>query len=833
MNKDTSQTLTFDEKSILITRTNLQGDITYVSGDFARLNGYEPEELIGKPHNIVRHPDTPAWVYENLWSHLKSGLPWTGLLRNRTKDGKEYWAYSEISPIRKDGNVVGYMCNRFQAKEEQIQKTLKIYSGKKAPADWSNKLAAAKQKKGSLSTIRGQIRVVLFIGFSYLILATILLGFTYNEVRRYSIDLSELQGRTKELEAKIDEQLVSLNSFLSPTTSREQVATLEANYKKLDLEITSDLQYLKDFNRNLGMPSSSEENRQKVEALYKNLKESIEKALEARANKLDLEALSQDSMGIKNRMLQTLERSARRIDEVQKSQNEIIQLSRNAEAAAEEARTTFGDLTNAAPAAKNDLIEKGKKQALGIRGSMRQIRTNLGEGDSNEMGQLADSLRSSARDFSAFINLSSSILQGSDDGGNVSLSNKLDEIFDTIATEYETVLRSRITIREWVHMFGIAGTMGLGLLMLSSMPFFISRKFLIPLETLQKESDRMAEGDLSGRFEIRGKDEVSSVMQSMMTMSINFRGLISQMIDSSRSSSRSSEILSGHSVRLQESAREQASATEETSAAVEQLTSGAEQVVDTVHRQTENVLKNQENSRQMKSAMETMRSSMNELKDMARRSAEQASSGEATVNGAVRAMEEIKNQAARISEIIGLITDISEQTNLLALNAAIEAARAGEGGRGFAVVADEISRLADRTSQSVKEIEQLIQLTTRAVSNGSDQITNAAQNFNDITTRVGQIDISSDSLDMIVEDLLRRAEEVKGTTEIVTHLASDIENASQEQKRAMTEINDNVQSINVKSQIVGESSEDLLHIVQDLATQSEQLKNLIEQFRVG
>jgi methyl-accepting chemotaxis protein len=235
----------------------------------------------------------------------------------------------------------------------------------------------------------------------------------------------------------------------------------------------------------------------------------------------------------------------------------------------------------------------------------------------------------------------------------------------------------------------------------------------------------------------------------------------------------------------------------------------------------------------MKSDMETMRTNMANLKDMAKQSAEQASTGEITINGAVAAMEEIKVQAARIGEIIGLITDISEQTNLLSLNAAIEAARAGEGGRGFAVVADEISRLADRTSVSVKEIEQLIQLTSRAVSNGSDRISNAVSNFKDITGRVGQIDQSSDTLAGMVENLLNRAEDMAKTTRIVTDLAADIENASQEQKRAMTEINDNVQSINQKSQVVGESSEDLFRLVKDLNDQAEQLKNLVGQFRVG
>ena len=163
---------------------------------------------------------------------------------------------------------------------------------------------------------------------------------------------------------------------------------------------------------------------------------------------------------------------------------------------------------------------------------------------------------------------------------------------------------------------------------------------------------------------------------------------------------------------------------------------------------------------------------------------------------------------------------------------AAQAARAGEGGRGFAVVADEISHLADRTAQSIKEIEKLVRLTTQAVENGSNQFTVAAGNFKDIIHRVTIIDTSAGNLMQTVKSQVEMADRIGQTTKKVTEIALEIENAAEEQKRAMNEINENIQSISERSQNVGSSAEDLAVLVHEMAEQSEFLRGLVTQFKV-
>jgi len=96
------------ENEIIISRTDLQGVITYVNETFAVISGYEANELIGKPHNIVRHPDMPKSVFKDLWETLQRGESWQGIVKNKRKDDGYYWVYANVSGVYKEGKLVEY-----------------------------------------------------------------------------------------------------------------------------------------------------------------------------------------------------------------------------------------------------------------------------------------------------------------------------------------------------------------------------------------------------------------------------------------------------------------------------------------------------------------------------------------------------------------------------------------------------------------------------------------------------------------------------------------------------------------------------------------------------
>lgn len=96
------------ENELIISRTDLSGIITYANETFAEISGYEVDELIGKPHNLVRHPDMPKSVFKDLWETLKRGESWQGIVKNRRKDNGYYWVNANVSGVHKEGKLIEY-----------------------------------------------------------------------------------------------------------------------------------------------------------------------------------------------------------------------------------------------------------------------------------------------------------------------------------------------------------------------------------------------------------------------------------------------------------------------------------------------------------------------------------------------------------------------------------------------------------------------------------------------------------------------------------------------------------------------------------------------------
>jgi aerotaxis receptor len=96
------------EDEVIVSRTNLDGIITYANEIFAHISGYKAQELIGKSHAIIRHPDMPMSVFKELWETIKRGETWSGYVKNLRKDKGYYWVYATVSGVYKDGKLIEY-----------------------------------------------------------------------------------------------------------------------------------------------------------------------------------------------------------------------------------------------------------------------------------------------------------------------------------------------------------------------------------------------------------------------------------------------------------------------------------------------------------------------------------------------------------------------------------------------------------------------------------------------------------------------------------------------------------------------------------------------------
>ncbi|MFP8966624.1 methyl-accepting chemotaxis protein [Pokkaliibacter sp. CJK22405] len=123
----TQKNIPLQADQVLISGTDLKGAMTYCNDEFVKVSGFSRDELIGHNHNVVRHPDVPPAVYADLWSSLKRGDSWMGIVKNRAKNGDHYWVDAYITPIMDQGRVVGYESVRHPASAAQIKRAELLY----------------------------------------------------------------------------------------------------------------------------------------------------------------------------------------------------------------------------------------------------------------------------------------------------------------------------------------------------------------------------------------------------------------------------------------------------------------------------------------------------------------------------------------------------------------------------------------------------------------------------------------------------------------------------------------------------------------------------------
>ncbi|BAO28702.1 methyl-accepting chemotaxis protein [Sulfuritalea hydrogenivorans] len=123
----TQNEIVLRDDQMIVSKTDLKGQITFINKDFLDISGFTEAELMGQPHNIVRHPDMPEAAFADLWRTLKDGRPWIGMVKNRCKNGDFYWVEAHATPLYENNQVVGYMSVRKKPTRQQIDATEPVY----------------------------------------------------------------------------------------------------------------------------------------------------------------------------------------------------------------------------------------------------------------------------------------------------------------------------------------------------------------------------------------------------------------------------------------------------------------------------------------------------------------------------------------------------------------------------------------------------------------------------------------------------------------------------------------------------------------------------------
>lgn len=243
----------FPSNTYLVSRTDLKGIITYANDAFVEISGFTRQELIGQSHNIVRHPDMPEAAFRDLWTTVKSGLPWRGVVKNRCKNGDYYWVDAFVVPLKKNGEITGYQSVRNPPSRERRAAAEAAYAAAglkgKLPASGKRVLSLRSRLWAALAVILSLMSVIGFIGIKGIADSNAQLDRMYKEkllpsntVNRIILRLADnrsqvmlgLQHDPSNPNAKLHDHPLEVH-IEATLKNREAIAGLMEELKKLQL----------------------------------------------------------------------------------------------------------------------------------------------------------------------------------------------------------------------------------------------------------------------------------------------------------------------------------------------------------------------------------------------------------------------------------------------------------------------------------------------------------------------------------------------------------------------------------------------------------------------
>ncbi len=694
------------DETLIVSKTDLKGKLTYFNDQFVAASGFTEQELIGQPHNIIRHPDMPPEAFANLWETLKAGKPWAGAVKNRRKDGGFYWVLASATAIWENGHVVGYMSIRTKLPADQREEAEHVY-------------AAIRQKKANDVRLEaGMIR------------------------RRSFVEIFSPFTRTMKA------RLGTLVGVLSAAMLAISVAGL------------------------LGMSQIN----QRAKSIYEDRTMPLSQLFEINDRMKDnsLVLMSAAIGGRAGRENPSAPGAiATNIERIGKLWSEYM-----ATHLAPEEKTAAESF---APK-RADYVERAIKPALSMLAERK-----YDELASHLAGKGAELFQAAKMDMDRLVAI---------------------QIKEAKA-EHETAERSFLV----ANVIAIA-VLCLGLLSGALLSFATIRAVTGPLAHLNDIMAKIAQGVFNTRVHVERDDETGIALRNLQALQakLGFDREQQKDLEKRAAEQRKADMhkLAGEfEAAVGDVIETVAAAAGELETAAGTLTGTA----DTTQQLSIAVAAASEqastNVQSVASATEEMSSSVTEISRRVQDSAKMAAEAVAQARQTNDRVSELSKSAARIGDVVELISSIASQTNLLALNATIEAARAGDAGRGFAVVASEVKALAAQTAKATGEIGQQIagiQAATQESVAAIEQISGTIESLSEISTAVAA------------------AVEEQGAA------TQEISRNVQQAALGTQEVSSNITNVQRGATETGSASSQVLSSAQSLSTESKRLKTEVDRF---
>ncbi|MDP3743179.1 MAG: methyl-accepting chemotaxis protein [Methylotenera sp.] len=786
------------DTSSIVSKTDLKGLITYVNRDFLEISGFTEQELIGKNHNIVRHPDMPPAAFEDLWNTVKASKPWSGLVKNRCKNGDHYWVEANVAPIRENGQIVGYMSVRSKVTRKQIENIEPVY--RRMLAGEVVRVGIATKFVSAVSNMPMFLKVFVamllpigaILGSAFLINIEIVnaltmagIGFVVALLVSFSLSRTivlPIQRATNSLNAIASGELQLKIDTKSNDEAGKMIQALKSMQIKMGFDLNDSRKIAEEAMRlQVGLDNS-------VAGVTfsdsQNILQYINKAGKGLWQAMSVGVLKQYKDFSANEMI------GKRIDQFFESEevravfseklNEpktinIAMYGHQLELTIVPVNSNRGeylgrmiqwvDRTAEVLAEKEvaRLVDEAVAGKLSERVNLSILPSGFildtGKGINHILDAVIGPLNMAAGYVENFAKgtIPAKITDSYNGDFNI-IKNNLNACIDALSllvtdanmlaqAAQDNKMDTRADAsKHWGDYRKVVEGVNCTLdtvMQKNAADATEKAKEAQVLADAVEETQGIIEGakagDLTSRVPLHGKTgAIASLCDGVNTLMDKMTEVIIQVREAGETINTAAGEISSGNTDLSSRTEQQASSLEETAASMEELASTVKQ--------------NAENAKQ--------------ANQLAVAASGVAVKGGEVVSGVVSTMSAINESARKIEDIISVIDGIAFQTNILALNAAVEAARAGEQGRGFAVVAGEVRNLAQRSASAAKEIKELITDSVAKTTEGTKQVENAGKTMDEVVTSVKRV------ADIISEIAAASVEQSVGIDQVNTAVTS-------------------------------------------------------------